>query len=238
MFYTNMRDKAKSFLAKYEGKDTASMAAAEQAIGGLLILDGFIGMPHPLSGKKRSSIFGNFIGILFGIALLFAPALYSHSAQAKMTATTTGTVVAVSQPQINSTTDSNGKTTTTSTCSLSAKYTVSGQEYTQTSYSSSSSNCSLIANSAVTVNYNPSNPGSWDTNVKELKGVMKYVQWGGIFLIVISSIGFLFRLFTIWFGWRLLQRGRKLAKTLPDGGKLASMIKKIREEFSKNVFGV
>ena len=37
MFYTNMRDNAKSFLAKYEGKDTASMRAAEQAIGGLIV---------------------------------------------------------------------------------------------------------------------------------------------------------------------------------------------------------
>jgi Protein of unknown function (DUF3592) len=238
MFYTNMKNKAKAFLANYESKDAATTAAAYEAIGGLLILDGFMGMPHPLSGKKRTSIFGNLIGILFGIALLFAPAIYSHSAQAKMTSTTTGTVTEVSQPVVNTTRNSNGSTSTSSTCSITAKYTVNSQEYTQTSASSSSGDCALIKGDTITVNYNPNNPGSWDYNISGLKSIVKYFVWVGAVVIVFSSIGFLFRLFTIWFGWRLLQRGRGLAKTLPNGGNLASMISQIKTEFSKNIFGV
>lgn len=238
MFYTNMQSKAKNFLAKYENKNTATSAAAYQAIGGLLILDGFFGMPHPLSGKKRTSIFGNLAGIIIGVLFLFAPTLYSHTSQAKMTSVTTGKVTEVSQPTVTTNKNSDGTTSTTSTCKLTATYTVEGKEITQTSTSETTSACKQIAGNEISVNYDPKNPGSWDYDIKGLKTIIKYTVWLGVALIVLSSVGFIFRLFTIWFGWRLIMRGRSLARKLPNGGNLASMISNIKKEFSKNIFGV
>ena len=237
MIGTKIINKANTFLAKYENKSKASMAAAYEAIGGLIMLDAVFGMPHPLSGRKRSSILGTLTGILVGIAFLFAPTLYNHSAQAKMTSQTTGTVVSISAPVTNTTTDKNG-THTTTTCTLVAKYNVGGKDYNGTTASGTNSNCSQVAGNTINLYYNPNNPTSIDTSIGTLKTVVKIFFWVGVVIIITGTISFLFRLFAIWFGWKLFRRGRSIAKTLPNGGNLASMISSIKDEFKKNVFNV
>jgi hypothetical protein len=52
MVFGTLKNKAKSFLSQYEQKDPATFAAAQQAIGGLLILDGFTGIDNPFEGKS------------------------------------------------------------------------------------------------------------------------------------------------------------------------------------------
>ena len=238
MFYSSMLSKGKSFIAKYESKDKATTAAAYQAIGGIMIFDAVIGTPHPLSGKKSTGIWGNLMGVFVGIIFIFAPVLFKFTPQAKMTAKTTGTIVSVSQPQVQTTTNSKGQQSTSSSCTVVAKYVVDGKTYSVQSASGSSSNCSLVAGDTVNVNYNPNNPGSWDSNLNTLKTVVKIFFWAGIAVTILSGIGFIVRLFVVWFGWRLIQRGRSIAKTLPNGGNLASMIENIKSEFKNNIFGV
>ena len=74
--YSSLKGKAQGFLDKYKEKDTASYAAAEQAIGGLLILDGFIGIDNPLGGKKRSGIFGTVTSMFIGVIFIFLPVIF------------------------------------------------------------------------------------------------------------------------------------------------------------------
>lgn len=203
-----------------------------------MIFDAVLGTPHPLSGRKRTGIFSNLAGVILGIIFILAPVLFKFLPQAKMTAQTTGTIVSVSQPQVQTTTNSKGQQSTSSSCTVVAKYVVDGKSYSVQSASGSSSDCSLLAGNSINVNYNPNNPASWDNNVKTFKIIVKIAFWLGIVITVLSGIGFIVRLFVVWFGWRLIQRGRNLAKTLPNGGNLASMIQSIKDEFKNNIFGV
>jgi hypothetical protein len=55
MLYRNLKNQAQQFLGNYKSKNPATFAAAQQAIGGLLILDGFIGIDNP-SGVKNAVV--------------------------------------------------------------------------------------------------------------------------------------------------------------------------------------
>ena len=234
--YSSLRGKAQGFLDKYKKKDTAAYAAAQQAIGGLLILDGFIGIDNPLGGKKRPGIFGTFSGIIIGIVFIFLPSIFGGiSGINKMTATTSATVIAIGAPQTSTTTTDN-QTSTTTSCSLTAKYTVKGMDYTQVSSSASSSNCNKAVGSTISINYNPNEPASWSTDVKTTKLVLSIFMYAGIFVVLTSFFTFLIRLLSIIFGWKLLRSGRKLAATLPSGTDLGTTVDQIKKEFKTSLF--
>ncbi len=133
MKFRNLKSAATNFLDKYKNESPATYAAAEQAVGGLLILDGFIGIDNPLGGKKRSGIFGTLFAIGFGAIFLFVATKFTTiSGVDKLTASTSATVVSVGQP--SSSTDSNGHSSTSGgACSATVKYNVNGKDYTQAS---------------------------------------------------------------------------------------------------------
>ena len=232
MFYKNIKNHAEQFLSDYKQKSPATFAAAQEAIGGLLILDGFIGIDNPLGGRKRPGIFGSLIGIILGLVFVFGTGFFTNlTGISKMTSTTTATVVSVSQP--STTTNNSG-----SSCTPTAKYTVNGAEYSQTASSGSSSACSLTQGQTISINYNPNNPGQWAYDLHTVKTVLKIFPIAGVLVSLTSLVTFAIRLFSIIFGWKLLKSGRALAKTLPTGTDLGTIKKEIEQNFAKSVFGM
>src|SRR5947209_4323801 len=147
-----IKQTAQNYLNQYESQNPATYAAALQAIGGLLILDGFIGIDNPFGDNKRPGIFGSLIGIAMGILFIFIPTIFnSISGTNKMTATTQATVVSIRQ-------DQGGSNNSSGSCTAVAQYTVDGKVYNQPSSFGSSSYCSLAQGSSITINYNPHNP--------------------------------------------------------------------------------
>lgn len=239
MKLANLKSKATDFLSGYEKKNPATYAAAQQAIGGVLILDGFIGIDNPLGGRKRPGIFGSLIGIIVGILFLFVPTIFgSVTGTSKMTATTSATVVSVSQPTTSNTTNSNGTSSSgSSSCNAVASYTVNDRAYNQNSAFSSSGLCSLAPGSTITINYNPAQPEKWGYQVATLNKFLKIFMYVGVLVIITSLFTFMVRLLSIIFGWKLLKSGRALAKTLPAGTDLGTMINEIKHAFSRSIFG-
>jgi hypothetical protein len=226
----NLKKDAQNYLNQYKSRDPASYAAAQQAIGGVLILDGFIGIDNPFGGKDRPGIFGSLVGIALGVVFLFAPTIFNHiSGINDMTATTTATVVSVHQ-ETSSSNDSG------SSCSATAKYTVDGKEYNQASSFGSGYFCPLTPGSTIPINYNPNNPGAWGYKIKTISSFVKIFAWVGLFAIVMSSFTFIVRLLSIIFGWKLLKSGRNLAKTLPPGTDLGTIISEVKSDFTKTLF--
>jgi hypothetical protein len=148
-----------------------------------------------------------------------------------MTAVTTATVVTVGQPTSSTSSSSGG------TCSLNARFDVAGQVYGGNSSMSSSSYCNYSPGQTLTVNYDPSNPKQWASDVKTVKIIFKIFFGFGVVLLLSSLVTFLLRLFSILFGWRLLKSGRKLASTLPAGTNFETLKSEIRNNFLKTVFG-
>ncbi len=236
MPYTRIKNQAQQFLGGYKQDNPATFAAAQQAIGGLLILDGFIGIDNPIGGKKRSGIFGSLIAVIIGLVLVFGIGFIGNLFGInKLTATTTATVVSVSQP--TSTTSSDNSSSDVS-CTPQAKYTVNGNEYTQTSSMGSSSACSLTSGQTISINYDPNSPGAWAYDLNALKTVLQIFPVVGAIIVITSLVTFVIRLVSIIFGWKLLKSGRALAKTLPAGTDLSTIINEVRQNFAKSVFGI
>lgn len=235
--FKSLKDTAQNFLSEYKQKEPATYAAAQQAVGGLLILDGFIGIDNPFGGKRRSGIFGAVTGVVVGIVMLFAPSIINGiSGVNKMTATTTATIVSVGAPKSTGVTNSTD-TNTAQTCTLTATYTVDGKEYTAQESGSSSANCGKAVGEVMSINYNPANPNNWSHDVKTIKAVGKIFFWFGILAIITGSITFVIRLFSIIFGYKILRSGRALAATLPPGTNLSTMIAEIKKNFTGSIFG-
>lgn len=230
-----VKSAAEGFLSQYRTGTPASYAAAMQAVGGLLILDGFVGIDNPFGDKKRSGIFGSLIGVVVGLVFVFGTGFIGNLMGInKLTATTTATVVSVSQPTAT-TTDANGNTSGGS-CTAQANYTVDGKEYTQTASGGSSSACSLTAGQKININYDPNNPGAWAYDLNTVKTVLKIFPIVGAIVVIASLFTFIIRLLSIIFGWKLLQSGRALAKTLPAGTDLSTIQSEIRQNFAKYLF--
>ena len=233
----NLKNEAKSFLEQYKSQSPAAYAAAQQAVGGLLILDGFTGIDNPLGGKKRPGIFGSLIGILIGVVFVLVPTFFGNiSGLNKMTATTSATVVSVSQPQTSTSNFNNNQSTSTS-CTAVATYNVNGQTYSHVSADGSSSTCSLTAGQTIQINYNPSNPTQWSSDAKTVGKFLKVFLIIGILAIITGIFTFIIRLLSIIFGWKILKNGRALAKTLPPSTDLSSAIKEIEQSFKTSLFG-
>ena len=237
MLYRNLKNQAQQFLGNYKSKNPATFAAAQQAIGGLLILDGFIGIDNPFGGKKRSGIFGSLIGIFIGVVFIAGSGFIgSVMGINKLTATSTATVVSVSQPSYTST--DNNNSSNSGSCTVQAKYSVSGKEYSQTAKSGSSSACSLAQGQTININYDPNSPGAFAYDLDSAKTALKILPIIGVLVVVSSLVTFAIRLFSIIFGWKLLKSGRALAKTLPAGTNISTIKGEISQNFAKSVFGM
>lgn len=232
MFYKSIKNNAKQFLDTYKSENPTTFAAAQQAIGGLLVLDGFVGIDNPLGGKKRSGIVGSLVGIIVGLMLVFGIGFVGDLFGInKLTATTTATVVSVTQPSNTDSTNSSGDS-----CTPQATYTVDGKEYTQTASSGSSSACSLTQGQRISINYDPGNPGAWAYDLNTVKTVLGLLPIFGAIIALTSLVTFAIRLFSIIFGWKLIKSGRALAKTLPPGTDLSTIKNEVGQNFAKSVF--
>jgi hypothetical protein len=229
MFFKNLKNEANSFLSQYKNENPTTYAAAQQSIGGLLILDGFVGIDNPFGGKRRPGIFGSLLGIVVGLIFVFMPVIFNGlSGFNKMTETTTATVVSV---QHSASQDGDS-------CTAVARYNVAGKDYNQNSSYGSSSFCSLTSGSTITINYNPDNPGSWGYDVKTISTYLKIFPFVGILAVISSLVTFVIRLLSIIFGWKLLKSGRALAKTLPAGTDYSTLKEEIRQNFVKRIFNL
>jgi hypothetical protein len=237
--FKDVKNKATSFLGNYEQKDPAMLAAAEQAVGGLLILDGIIGIDNPFGGKKRSGIFGSFIGVLLGIAfIVFGNLFFNLFGTQVLTADATGQITKIGAPQSHTDTDSDGNKSTSTTCGMTVTYTVDGKPYTRSTKTESGGNCNEAVGSNVAIKYNPTNPNDFDTasTVDTINTIKKFSPLIGIFILLVSLVTFIIRLLSIIFGWKILRHGRNLARTLPGGGDIGAQISQIRQEFKKTFF--
>lgn len=226
-----VKSAAEGFLNQYKTENPASYAAALQVVGGLLILDGFIGIDNPLGGKKRSGIFGSLIGVVVGLVFVFGSTFFGKAFGINtMTATTTAEVVSVSQPTQISGNDSG------SSCTVTAKYTVDGKGYSQTASSSSSSACSLTSGETININYDPNKPGAWAYDLATVKMILAIFPIVGIIVSIVSLFTFVIRLLSIIFGWKLLKNGRAMAKALPAGTDLSTIKNEIRQNFARHLF--
>lgn len=229
--FSSLKGQATSFLGEYKQKSPATYAAAEQAVGGLLILDGLVGIDPPFASKenKRPGIFGTLLGIAVGIVFMLIPTFIGNmSGINDMTATTTAVVTYVSESSISD--DSN-------TCSIKAKYTVDNEEYIKPS-GASSSNCALSEGDKISIKYNPANPSSWSNDTGTINMFLQIFFWVGLVAVISSLVTFIIRLLSIIFGIKLLRDGRALAKTLPQGTDFSTIKNEIKQNFLKNIFNL
>lgn len=233
IFFSSIKQHAINFLEPYKTKEPASYAAAEQAIGAVLITDGFIGIDNPFGRKKRPGIFGTIGGMILGIIFMFIPTIAGNiTGINQMTATTSATVVSIGQASYTKT--SNGGSS--ATCQLTVSYLVNGQTYSQQSSISSSNYCSLTPGQIISINYNPTSPGSWIYGANTISTIFQIFYWAGLLVLISSIITFFIRLFSIIFGWKLLKDGRKNAANLPPGTNLQTMIDEIKRNFTSSIF--
>jgi len=233
--FSSLKTKAINFIEPYKQKDPAVFAAAEQAVGAILIADGFFGTPHPMGQKGRPGIFGTIGGMILGIIFMFIPTFFGTvTGINSMTAITSATVVSVGTPVVTTNANGNGGS---SACSLTASYTVNGTQYTQQESMDSSSNCGLVKGQTISINYNPASPGSWAYGANSVKDFLWIFFFVGLLFLVYSIVLFFIRLFSIIFGWKLLKDGRKNAAGLPPGTDLQTMVNEIKQNFTANIFG-
>lgn len=227
---------AENFLNQYKTSNPASYAAAQQAVGGLLILDGFTGIDNPFGKKQRNGILGSLGGVVAGVIfLVISGFVMKVSGMNEMTAKTTAEVVAVGTMSV--TTDSDGSRSG-GTCALTAKYAVDGREYVQSSSSQSNTACSLTVGQSIEISYNPNNPGSWAYDADTAKMFFNIFPIAGVLLIISSLVVFVIRLLSIIFGWKILKSGRELAKTLPPGTDLTAIINQTKQAFTQQLLGM
>jgi ABC-type multidrug transport system fused ATPase/permease subunit len=230
--FHSLKQEANSVLDSYKSKGPATYAAAQQAIGAILITDGFIGIESPFGqGNKRPGIFGTIIGMILGVVFMYIPTFFgSITGTDKMTSTTPATVVSVG-PISQSSQDSSG------TCTLTVSYSINGQQYTQPSSISSSGHCALTVGQTITVNYDPSNPGAWVYGAEQIDMFMRIFFWAGLLALLSSVFRFFIRLLSIIFGWKLLRAGRRNAKNLPPETNFKTMVDEIKKNFVSSIFG-
>jgi hypothetical protein len=231
--FSSLKQHAVNFLEPYKTKEPATYAAAEQAIGAVLIADGLFGISNPLGRNKRRGILGTITGMILGIVFMFIPWFIGTMSDINnMTATGPASVVSVGEMVIDHSANSHGG----GTCALTVQYTVDGQNYTKPSPMSSSDFCSLSQGQTITINYDPSNPSAWVYGAEKIK-LFGYIFFGAGLLVLISSIiTFFIRLFSIIFGWKLLKDGRKNAAMLPPGTNLSTIISEIKQNFTSSIF--
>ncbi len=79
--FSSLKNQAINFIEPYKQKNPATYAAAEQAVGVILIADGFFEAPHPMGRKGRPGIFGTIGGMILGIIFMFIPTIFGSISQ-------------------------------------------------------------------------------------------------------------------------------------------------------------
>lgn len=69
--FSSLKQDVVSFLEPYKTKEPAVYAAAEQALGAILITDGLIGINNPFGRKHRNGILGALGGVVIGVIFMF-----------------------------------------------------------------------------------------------------------------------------------------------------------------------
>lgn len=232
--FSSLKNQALTFLEPYKQGEPATYAAAEQAIGALLIADGLTGLDNPLGKDKRPGIFGTISGMILGVIFMLIPTFLGNLTSLNtMTAATSATVVSVGAATTNTT----GSGQTSSTCSLITSYTANGKVYTKQSSLSQSDFCNMSVGQTININYDPANPNNWIYGAKTMKNVFQIFFWAGLLILISSIITFFIRLLSIIFGWKLLQDGRKNAANLPQDTNFQTMVSEIKQNFAKSAFG-
>jgi hypothetical protein len=185
--FSNLKQRAVNFLESYKTKGPATYAAAEQAIGAVLITDGFFGIENPFGAKKRPGIFGTFSGMILGIVFMLVPGFIGNMTNIEhMTKTVPAVVVSVGDTVSSPSSNGGGA------CSLAVRYIVDGQEYTKQSSMSASNYCSLSVGQTIVVNYDPNNPASWAYGIKTIDTFLSVFFWAGLIALISSLFTFFF----------------------------------------------
>lgn len=212
---------ASDIVGRYEGGSPRTTGRVYQAVGGLLMADGLIGLKNPFNrSKSRPGIFGALVFFAIGVAVLIATPILMKIPE--VDSVTIGSISRISEPRVD-------KDDGSSTCSYYARYAVDGKQYTVNSRIGSSSTCNRQIGEPVEVQYLAATPSR---GVLEL-GTQKAFRWGALafgMLFLLIGIGtFLIRAITIFFGVKLFLRGRKLVKSSPpsenDDGSIVSEAK-------------
>lgn len=231
---------ARELLSSYEQRSPAALAIAEQAIGGVLIIDGIFGSANPFTAGRKNGVWGNFVTLIVGILLLtvlspflfnssFSYANYSKSAQGTVTFTERNVVTYR---------DSNNHNQTRVECNIGASYVVDGQRYEGSA--GSGDNCNYAKGAPVTVRYNAANPSKWATQETvngAAFGKKATAAFAWLFILV-SAWGLVLKSAAVVFGVVLLVRGRRLAGANPDASVDGAAIKaEIQEFFQRRLWG-
>lgn len=200
---------ASEIVSKHEGGNPRTAGRVYQAIGGLLVADGLIGLKNPFSGNKaRTGLFGALVFCAVGIGVLVAMPFVVKIPE--VDSMTVGSISKISEPRVSKD-DENGA----GTCSYVARYAVDGTEYTVRSGFSSSTICSSHIGDPVDVHYLASTPSRGVVS----PGTQKAIRWGGMafgaLFLLIGLCTFVIRAITLFFGIKLFLRGRRLVKTSP-----------------------
>lgn len=223
---------ASDIVSKHEGGNPRTTGRVYQAVGGLLVADGLIGLENPFSrNKSRPGIFGAFVFFAVGVGILIATPLLVKIPD--VDSMTVGSISKISAPRVDKD-DEDG----VGTCSYVARYAVDGKEYTVRSGYSSSSTCKSHIGEPVDVHYLAATPSRGVVSL----GTQKAIRWGGIgfgsLFLMIGLVTFVIRAITLFFGIKLFLRGRRLVKSSPpsqeDDG---STVRRAKEAFMEMRFG-
>lgn len=225
-----LKSGASDIVRRHEGENPRTAGRVYQAVGGLLVADGLVGLENPFNRtKSRAGIFGALVLSIMGLAI--AAGAFFIVKVPQVDSVVAGSISRISAPRID-------KDDGSRTCSYDATYTVDGKDYTVNSGFGSDRTCNRSIGEPVDVHYLAAAPSR---GVLEL-GTRKAIRWGvlglGVLLLVIGAVTFLIRAGTIFFGIKLFLRGRKLVKTSPptqaDDG---SVVGAAREAFMAMRFG-
>ena len=230
--FARLKTGASDIVRKHEGGSPRTAGRVYQAIGGLLVADGLIGLQNPFSrNKARPGIFGALVFCAVGAGVLIAtPFLVKIPEVDSMTV---GSISRISEPRV-----SKDDEDSVDTCSYDVRYAVDDKEYTVKSGFSSSTACKSHIGDPVDVHYLASTPSRGVVGI----GIQKAIRWGGMgfgaLFLLIGVVTFVIRAITLFFGVKLFLRGRRLVKTSPpsqdDDG---SVVRAAKDAFMQMRFG-
>lgn len=213
---------AKDVVAEYDAQSPHTAGQVRQAIGGLLIADGLIGLENPLGGKSRPGIFGHLFQALFGLVFVGVGFFVLSMTDAEGDATTTGTITEVNR---HTSDDSD-------TCSLRAEFWVDNVPYRAGTTHSSSGFCSENVGGTVDIRYDSTNPADADVDGGSIIWFVLLFPAAGLLVTTPALIGLAFSAAAIFFGWRLVRTGRTMAADNPPTTTDQGIVREAKEKFT------
>jgi len=213
----------KKFLTEFENDKPEIAAVAQQTAGGLLVADGLFGIRNPFNQRKsRVGIFGTLFATVVSALILVGMFFFGSLVNGdKMTETTTGKIMEVIQ--VRDTEDNS------ITCKPIVEFAVNGKTFKEANNMSSSMSCKLQVGDKKEIIYNPDNPKEWGiaSEMETAKIVVNILKFATIAVLLMSIFQTILRAASIFFGMKLIRRGRQLAKAHPiqDNGQTANSIK-------------